>query len=386
MMTDPIDREELRMLIEAAREPAVSIYLPTHRAGRDVQQNQIRFKNLLKQAEKRLADCGARGSQADDILGPARRLLKDHPFWEHQADGLAVFTDEKSMRRYRLPRAFDELVVVSDTFHVTPLFTVVNRNGSFHVLAVSQDQVRLLRGHQYGIHRVELEGVPTSLTEALRYDDPERQQQYHTGTAEHGPGRRPAVYHGQGVPVDSAGTRLDRFLRQVEEGVTARVDEEGDPLILACVEPIASSYRRLNTYKGLRSEHIQGNADHLSDEKLWSLAWDIVEPIRAEREEQALERYRQQAHHSLATDDIRTIGRKARQGLVEDLFVALGDHQWGVVDAEGDRVELHEDPRPGDRDLLDVAATATFLHGGAVYPMAAGRMPSGKSATALLRA
>jgi len=48
-----LSNEELGLLMQTSGEPAVSIYMPTRRTG-DIQQNQIRMKNLLREAEGQL--------------------------------------------------------------------------------------------------------------------------------------------------------------------------------------------------------------------------------------------------------------------------------------------------------------------------------------------
>ena len=51
---DLLDRNALWSLMEEGAERCVSIYLPTHRAGSDIQQDPIRLKNLLRRAEESL--------------------------------------------------------------------------------------------------------------------------------------------------------------------------------------------------------------------------------------------------------------------------------------------------------------------------------------------
>ena len=88
---DLLNKDEIGSLIDERGDLCVSMYLPTHRLGPETQQDPIRLKNLLKQAEERLRNNGLRRADADNILGPARRLLNDRVFWQHQGDGLAVF-------------------------------------------------------------------------------------------------------------------------------------------------------------------------------------------------------------------------------------------------------------------------------------------------------
>lgn len=74
---DLMDRVALKTLIAVQAEVCVSIYLPTHRAGPDTQQDPIRFKNLLREAEERLSTFGLRSPEARGLLEPAQRLLTD---------------------------------------------------------------------------------------------------------------------------------------------------------------------------------------------------------------------------------------------------------------------------------------------------------------------
>jgi hypothetical protein len=59
--------------------PAVSIYLPTHLAGREIRQDQIRLKNLLSAAAERLA-ATRRRPEIEDLLTPAEALAGDEEF------------------------------------------------------------------------------------------------------------------------------------------------------------------------------------------------------------------------------------------------------------------------------------------------------------------
>ena len=96
-----VSRDELGELMETRLNPSVSIFLPTHRAGKEIQQDPIRLKNLLTEAEKRLITGGMRTPDARDFLAPASSLLNDGWFWRHQSDGLAIFLNQGLSRSYR---------------------------------------------------------------------------------------------------------------------------------------------------------------------------------------------------------------------------------------------------------------------------------------------
>jgi hypothetical protein len=73
-------RNDLDELLGCDSAPAVSIYLPTHRAGREIRQDAIRLRNLLSTAAGRLGP-RLRGPEIADLIEPARRLVDDESFW-----------------------------------------------------------------------------------------------------------------------------------------------------------------------------------------------------------------------------------------------------------------------------------------------------------------
>jgi hypothetical protein len=72
---DILGRDDLRTLMGKHKGLCVSIFTPTHRAGTETQQDPIRFKNLLREAEERLLASGLGTPEAHELLKPAQRLL-----------------------------------------------------------------------------------------------------------------------------------------------------------------------------------------------------------------------------------------------------------------------------------------------------------------------
>ena len=89
-----LNRKELKGLVENPKGPCVSIFIPTHFKGPETQQDPIRLKNLLREAEQRLVELEIRPVEARELLAPAAALLDDADFWQHQSNGLALFMAE----------------------------------------------------------------------------------------------------------------------------------------------------------------------------------------------------------------------------------------------------------------------------------------------------
>ena len=367
-------------LINEQLPSAVSIYLPTHRSGPGIQQDPIRLRNLLQDAREQLLACGMRGSEADALLEPIAGLIDDAEFWQHQEDGLALFAAPGQFELFRLPVRFPEFVQVADRFHLKPLLPVLSRGERFYVLALSQQQVRLLWGTRYRVGNVDLSGIPESMAEALWFEDRERQVQFRqTGTR--GPGRLTATFHGQGMGKDVSSKRLERFFRTVDKGVVGLVEKE-TPLVLAGVDYLLAIYRRVSSHPLILDDGIAGNADDLDAETLHRRAWKIAEPFFRKERDAAVAAFAAGSRPVEAT--IEGILPAASAGRVATLFVAEGSDRWGVIGSSGE-VERHDERATGDRDLLDMAVAETWRHRGAVYVMPAGEVPGGGDVAATLR-
>jgi hypothetical protein len=381
-----LNKDDLKSLSEKHDGWHVSIYMPTHRAGPETQQDPIRLKNLLGQAEGWLQDVGLRTPEAKARLEPASRLVQDGLFWQRQSDGLAIFVSSAFARHYRLPFDFEELVVVAERFHVKPLLPLLSGDGRFYILALSQDEVRLLLGTRYTVGEVDLEGAPTSLAEALRFDDPEGRLQFHTASGPTGGrGGRPAMFFGQGAPSQDQKGDILRYFQKLDTGIQALLVGEQAPLVLAGVDYLLPLYREANTYPHLIEEGIEGSPDKLSAEELRQRAWAIVQPCFLEEREAAAERFMQLANTDKASEKLVEIVSAAYRGRVDALFVALDLQQWGAYDPETDKVQVHQQFEPGDQDLIDFAAVQALLHGANVYAVGVEQMPLGASLAAVFR-
>jgi hypothetical protein len=376
--------DELATLATVSDDTCVSIFLPTERRGVETQQNPIRFKNLLREAEEKLIDTGMRGQDARDLLKPVQEL-DEYEFWQHQSDGLAIFISSNVLSYYCVPLNFSELVVVSERFHLKPLLPLLTGDGQFYILALSQNQVRLFQGSRYSVHEMDLENVPQSIAEALKYDDPEKSLQFHTGTSQGGGGDRSAIFHGQGAGNEIQKDNLLRYFRKVNDGLQELLKNPQFPLIVAGVDYLLPIYKQANTYPHLMDEGITGNPEELPAEELQQQAWNIVQPYFEQAQHQAVERYQAMAGTGQTASNIPEAVSAAYYQRVESLFVPVGQQKWGQFDPETGRVEVHPQPEIGDEDLMDLAAVYTLLNGGTVYAVAPEQVPGDAPLAAVLR-
>jgi hypothetical protein len=378
-MMDLFTRADLRALLAGHERPCVSLFMPTHRGGAEA--DAIRFRKLLGQAQERLIEHGLRTPEVRELLAPLNTLQEDRSFWLNQCDGLAIFLSRDFQRIYRLPWAFPEGLEVGRPFHVVPLLPLLQGDGRFYVLALSQNSVRLFQGTRFTITPVDLKGVPHNLAEALRTHDRDEVLTFHTRPTSGGSWA--TLFEGHGVGIDDAKDDLRRYFQSIDRGLHTVLREEHAPLIVAAVDYFLPIYREASTYPHLLEKAIEGNPDRLTEKKLHDRAWAVVEPHFQATLQQALGLYDQVAGTGKATADVKQIIPATYRGVVETVFVALGNHLWGILDSRTNEVYLHEQPQAGDEDLLNFAAIHTLRHGNTVYALQPKDMPAGEYLAAI---
>ena len=381
---DTITMEDLKKFLPEQTGWHVSFFMPTESKGQGTEQNRIRFKNLLQQAEKRLLEKELRKPDVDELLKPAQSLLDKPGFWRHQSQGLAVFLSEESFHQYRLALRFEELAVISDSFHIKPLLPFFASDGHFYILALSQNQVRLLEGTRDSVDEIDLENMPQSMAEALQYERYIKDTQFHTGTSSARHGDRAGMYHGHD-PSDEAKTRILRWFNKIDDVLPSLLVGVRSPLVLAGVEFLFPLYQQANSYHALVDKGIPGSPEELKPEELHAQAWSLVEPLFMQTQENATARFYQLSDTDQVTTDVKQGVLAAHHWRVADLFVSLDDQIWGCYDLDDNRVDIHPEKQPGDKDLLDLAAIETLLNGGEVYAVERDLVPEKAPLAAVLR-
>jgi hypothetical protein len=382
---DTLRREDIRPLLETRDGPCISIYIPTGRAGVETLQNPIRFKNQVREAERRLEEMALRPADVRNMTAPMRALVEDYYFWQHQAAGMAAFRSPDYFGHFRLPVACEERAVVTGRFHLKPLLRIFAWDSRFWVLAVSRNSVRLLDCTRFQAREAPLpEDMPKKLADVVPETDVEPHLQVRSA-GQRGAGGRTGAFHQHGGALEEPKEDLARYFREIDRGLRALLRDERAPLVFAGTDYYFPIYRSVNTYAHLAPEAVPASAEGMRAEELHQRALPVVQPLFDQEEKKAAAEFRARAAEGRGSGDLAEIVAAAHHRRVDVLFVALGLERWGRFDPASSALELHGRPEPGDADLLDLAATQTILHGGTVFPVEPRRVPDGKPAAAVFR-
>ncbi|MFP4105538.1 MAG: hypothetical protein ACLFVU_05530 [Phycisphaerae bacterium] len=387
-MADRITREQVTSLLDHQQPNSVTIIMPTHPAGAEERQDPIRLKNLAGEAVERLTAAGVPQGQAEKKMQTVLELVNNNPFWREMNVGLAVFVDDDQTQIYGVPFEVEQIVFVGDRFYTTPLLEMLHMDMQFYILALSKNKVRLYHASEDAITPTKVPDMPESFEEAMKFDDPERHIEYHSGTQDHQPAsRRPAIYHGQGTGTDDAKEkrRITEYCRMIDSALNSALGRRHEPLLIAATEPLAGYFRETSRYDRIEEETLHGNPDRIEDKQLLRDALAVMKPRLDRRREEQMALYRQLANTDRASDEFEEIVVAAQRGQIDSLFIPRDEHRWGQYVADENRLEIHDQRQQGDQDLLELAAHETARNGGAVFTVDSEAVPSEKKVAATYR-
>jgi len=341
--------------------PCVSIYMPTHKYGVETVSDSSRFNSLLHIAKNELLKQKRSRADIDQIVAHIHTVTSPHSYWQHRDQGLAIFATKEFCVDFNLPFQVNEKVTASDYFYLRQLSPLFHTSPSFFVLQLGKNHVALYRAIDSKLSRINHSDIPPSLDVALAHEDLERQLQMrsvgHGNNAFHG--------HGAGDEVDKA--VLERYFRAVDRGVCEALRGETAPLILAAVPYFLPLYQSVSHYGNIVAATIPNNSEQLSENELYSEAWQLVEPSISESLHRSEDTLQQMIGTGLTVSYLSEIIENAKTGQVDTLFLTSTD----PVTSD-------------DEDMLNLAINLTLTHGGSVLSTTSSTLGT-SSAIALLR-
>lgn len=383
---DLLTKVDLEQLAESGRpELHLSLFIPTHPSGVDVQTDPIRWKNLVSRVEQTLVEQGLAATEIADLLTPAWQLRDDHLAWRYMSDGLAMFLRPGWHRMFRVPVDVPEVASIGDRFVIGPLLPLVTGDTHFLALTVSQRQVRLLEGSMQRVEEVELPEVPTALEEVV--EAPESRSDTMTFPVASGSrGGGTAVFYGHGgADEEFKQNQVRSFLRQVSDGLRDYLAGQDLPMVLVGLDEMVATYRDLGGYAHVLEDAVLRNPDELSAEELHTLTWPLAEKIVAQERAEAVAQFEQLHGTGQAVTSPTKIEEAARTGRVGTLFVATEPSCWDQPGSNVAVVQLGRDEAFAHCELLDRVAVASLSTGARVHAVPAGDVPGEGDIAAVFR-
>jgi hypothetical protein len=382
-MNHKLTAASLAELTAAHPPPCLSLYQPTSRHRPDNQQDPIRFGNLVKTLAASLQQL-LPSTVTRALLAPFESLAREHEFWNHTLDGLAVFSSTKFFRVFRLQRAVPELAVVADTFHTKPLRRILQTIDRYQVLSLSRGAFRLFEGNRDALDELDpSDGIPRTIAGML---GEELTTPRLTVASYGGSGKAGAMHHGHGGRKDEVDLDAERFFRAVDRAVLeGHSQPSGLPLVLAALPEHHHLFRTISRNPYLLETGLLMNPDALSLEELRQRVWEVLEPQYHARQEAIVDAFSQARSRGLGSDDLAQVAKAAADGRVATLLIESERHIAGLLDETTGQVDKANLDHPEVDDVLDDLGALVETMGGEIHVIPAQRMPGSTGLAAIYR-
>lgn len=367
--TDLPSMSEFKRLSGERAEMCVSIFLPTTPVAQDVEASRIAFGNLVKTAHDQLEEAGADkrrlaalGEQLDD-------LAEDDEFWRLQANSLAVLATPDRIITFRLASRVTELVQVSDRFHLKPLLRALTFSNAAYVLALSENDVRLI------------EVFPDLPAEVIRVPNLPRDAASAVGLStlnDRAPKRRITGSEGQKV-------RLAQYCRKVDAALRPVLSGTHLPLIIAAAEPLASIYRSISSHHHLLPDTITTSNDRSTPGEIADAARPVLDAAHARQLAEFVSVFEQRGESGRAVTDVADAARAATFGSIDTLVVDMDGAVPGRIDEETGAVTFEDAESAHSYGVVDEIVSRALATGATVLAVRKDDIPGGGELAATLR-
>jgi hypothetical protein len=384
-LTPFISKETLQELANYSSDCCISIYIPTHRSGVEVneQMDSIAFKNSLQQIENNLKEREFDQARIAKILKPGYDLLRDEKFWYGLTEGLSFYISDGHFKFMRLLLSPPEKLVINSSFYLSPLVPYMLNNEYFYLLVLSKKQAKFFRANNFGMTQIEVPELPNGVDDVVHFEEKDDQKLFRTGSSGAGQG---ANYHGIGGGKPDDKENISMYLEEVDETLWKEIlNKENAPLLLAGVEYLLPIFRKVSHYKNIWEKNLTGSLEHTDDTQLYRQARDVMEPYFQEKVNKAKETFGNQSATTLTTTVPEEIIPAAFYSRVSQLFVQKNTEIWGTFDEKSNHLFIHNEHQNNDDSLLDKAILKTMMNGGEVFILEKNEMPNGAEIAALMR-
>lgn len=360
---------EFKSLNAKRADACVSIYLPTTPVTQEIEKARIKLGNMVKEAVDQLEASGfdkrrlaSLGEQFDD-------LLDDDDFWRTQANSLAILATPDSIRTYRLANALTQNVEVSDRFHLKPLLRAITFPHSAFVLALSENDVRLIEVFaDLPPQVVRVPDLPKDAASALgRSTINDRSAK-----------RRITGSEGQKV-------RLTQYARMVDSAIRPVLSGRDTPLIVAATEPLASIFRSVNSYGSLLPDTITATNDRSTEAEIAAAAVPVLDASYEAELKDFREKFEARTSDGRSTTDISDAARAATFGAIETIIVDIDEVVHGTIDEDSGVVSFSDEENASNYGVVDEIMGRALNSGARVIGARKDDIPGGKSLAATLR-
>ena len=358
--------------------PCLSVYMPLSSAPAQqaLKTDALAWKQMQADLRDRLGE-GGDGMQLLDSVADFGSFFDEQ---QRLAKAIVLFRSAELFRVGYLQESVPARAEIGPQFLVRPLLPHLEKGSAFYLLALSQNDVRLLRCTLTGSEEVPLTRASTSFDAYMDSAKPDHSSAHGAATGGSGHGGK-MVTGTTNTQREGKNEYLHHFFKQVNDALVEVLREKSEPLVLVGVEYELAIYRTVNSYPQLLELGVHGAPNGLKSGEMHARALEAINQNYEAKVDGILAEYDHKAGGG-ASNRLKDVVTAAHDGRITTLVISDSSSAQGNFD-----VATNEAHGGGDSktDLVNEAAVQTILHGGTVYVAPNAKMPHGAPAAAIFR-
>lgn len=325
-----IMKTTLKSLRQVRANPAVSVFIKTHRTHPDNEQDPIALKNQLKVVEDRLSE--EYDKRTSDAILEQITAKTDELDPNYNLDTLAIFATESEAKVLRLPFDAAERVIIGEKFATRDLMRNMSQAVHYYVLVITSEYARLIEAVDGRLVK-EIAGESVRQDQMNELTFPIKNTTLPTGSK-----------------ADRTGSSddhsyLKEFMNRVDKSLQQFRNIDPLPVILV------GDSRTLGFYEQVcdNTSFILGKVDHLPNledgraEDIIEGVQELVNEKRNTRYETALGDLEKARNEKMVRTDLQQIYRSAVEGNAVTLLVRQGHIVPATIDEEAMTLMVSDD-------------------------------------------
>lgn len=311
-------KEQLQKLAGERNTPCVTLSLNTHRTHPDNAEDEVKLKNLVKEAEERvIAEFGKRSVAS--LLEKIEHIATEVDV-NYNLDSLHIFlsNDTKEIVKSSWFTSH-EGVHISDSFAVRSLIQSYTRSESYLLMLLSQSGVQLY------------EALNDKIIQEIRNEDfPVPENQYYNTNPD------------KGSDSGYLDDLVREFLNKVDKALVKVHNETGLNCVVICTEDNYSRLQQVADKASVYLGYAAVNYNKTETHHIVKQSWEIIKTLQKEHISQALDEINEAVAKGTVFTDLQEIFQASMDGL-GDLLMVHEDFSQPVIMTSDRTFELTDD-------------------------------------------
>lgn len=313
-----MNNELLEKLANSHENPSVTISLKTYRTFPDCEKDNIRLKNLCKEAEERLVNEFGKRETAG-IVEKMNRITETYDY-RHSLDSLHIFLSDSVEEIVKSPWPVDvNKVHISDYFAVKPLIIMNDRVADYMILLLSKSGSKLYKANNDKIEsEIENDVFPST-------DNP------FSVTSK--------VAQSDSGKMDSM---LLEYFNQIDKEIVKVNRENGLKCLVVTTQENFTKLKKVADVPSIYIDYAPINYNDDSVHTIAKSAWEVIQNHQKSYRSEAIAEMQEAVNQGKVLTDLNEIYRAAKEGR-GDLLIVYNDYLQPVKMIDEDSFDLIDD-------------------------------------------